>query len=62
MSGVERANALVGDTSSRPAAHAGRPQSDSYEDDGYVIARDPDIEVVKRALMTVIETVQVQYA
>lgn len=36
-------------------------RSDSYEGDGYVIVRDPDIEVVKRAMTTTIETVQVQY-
>lgn len=39
----------------------GAPRSDSYEGDGYVIVRDPDTEVVKRAMQTVIETIQVQY-
>jgi hypothetical protein len=41
---------------------AGAPKSDSYEGDGYVIVRHPDTEVVKKAMNTVIETVQVQYA
>ena len=36
-------------------------RSDSYEGDGYVVVRDPDLEVVKRAMSTVIETIQVQY-
>src|SRR5215470_4388350 len=40
----------------------GVPKSDSYEGDGYVIVRHPDTEAVKKALATVIETVQVQYA
>lgn len=37
-------------------------KSDSYEGDGYVVLRDPDTEVVKAALKTVIETVRVHYA
>jgi formate-dependent phosphoribosylglycinamide formyltransferase (GAR transformylase) len=63
VAGAARASELVG-------AHVvearlpvpGAPKSDSYEGDGYVIVRHPDTEVVKRALTTIIETVQVQYA
>ena len=40
----------------------GTPKSDSYEGDGYVIVRDPDTEVVKKAMNIVIETIQVEYA
>jgi biotin carboxylase len=39
----------------------GDPRSDSYEGDGYVVVRDPDTEVVKAAMVTVIETVGVHY-
>lgn len=40
----------------------GAPKRDSYEGDGYAIVRHPDTEVVKRALKTIIETIQVRYA
>jgi formate-dependent phosphoribosylglycinamide formyltransferase (GAR transformylase) len=40
----------------------GAPKSDSYEGDGYVVVRDPDTEVVKRALKTVVDTIRVHYA
>jgi biotin carboxylase len=60
--GVERANELIG----RHVVEArlptvGAPKSDSYEGDGHVIVRDPDTEVVKAAMKTAIETIQVQY-
>ena len=60
--GVERANERVGPVvveSKLPAR--GTPKSDSYEGDGYVIVRDPDTEVVKRALTAIIETIQIEY-
>jgi biotin carboxylase len=59
--GVDRANELVGRVvveSKLPAP--GSPRSDSYEGDGYVIVRDPDTEIVKAAMKTIIETIQVQ--
>ncbi|HUJ58958.1 MAG TPA: ATP-grasp domain-containing protein [Kofleriaceae bacterium] len=59
--GVDRANELVGRhvmEAKLPAPGAAR--SDSYEGDGYVIVRDPDTEVVKAAMKTIIETIQVQ--
>jgi biotin carboxylase len=62
VTGVERANELVGRhvvESRLPAP--GTPRSDSYEGDGHVIVRDPDTEVVKAAMKTVIETIQIQY-
>ena len=40
----------------------GARKSDSYEGDGYVIVRHPDTEVVKQAMNTIIETIQVEYA
>jgi biotin carboxylase len=40
----------------------GAPKSDSYEGDGFVIVRHPDTEVVKKSMVTIIETIQVQYA
>ena len=40
----------------------GTPRSDSYEGDGYVLVRDPDTEVVKAAMTTVIETIRIEYA
>lgn len=41
---------------------AGAPKSSSYEGDGYAIVRHPDTEVVKRAMLRIIETVRVRYA
>jgi biotin carboxylase len=61
--GLDRANEQVGRIvveSKLPAR--GTPKSDSYEGDGYVIVRDPDTEVVKRAMTTIIEAIQVEYA
>jgi formate-dependent phosphoribosylglycinamide formyltransferase (GAR transformylase) len=61
--GVEKANAMVGEiVVEAKLPQPGAPKSDSYEGDGYVIIRHPDTEVVKKALLQVIETVQVQYA
>jgi biotin carboxylase len=62
VSGVEEANQRVGHLvvdSRLPLSGAMR--SDSYEGDGYVIVRDPDVEVVKAAMTTVIETIQIEY-
>ncbi|HUS28411.1 MAG TPA: ATP-grasp domain-containing protein [Kofleriaceae bacterium] len=62
VAGVEEANHRVGRLvvdSRLPST--GTPRSDSYEGDGYVIVRDPDVEVVKAAMTTVIETIQIEY-
>jgi len=37
-------------------------KSDSYEGDGYIVVRDPNTEVVKRMLKTIVDTVRVYYA
>lgn len=60
--GVDRANQQVGHlvVESRLPTR-GTPRSDSYEGDGYVIVRDPDTEVVKQAMTTIIETIQISY-
>jgi biotin carboxylase len=61
--GIERANELVGrHVVESKIPSRGTPKSDSYEGDGYVIVRDPDTEVVKMAMNTIIETIQVEYA
>ena len=39
----------------------GAMRSDSYEGDGYIVVRDPDTEVVKKALKFIIETIRVSY-
>lgn len=63
VTGVDRAQEVVG----RLVVEArlptvGAPRSDSYEGDGYVIVRDPDTAVVRAAMKTIIETIQVHYA
>ena len=61
--GVDRANALVGHLAVESRLPTiGAPRSDSYEGDGYVVVRDPDVEQVKRAVTTIIETIQIEYA
>jgi len=63
VNGALRAAEVLGDiVVEAKLPTAGAPKSDSYEGDGYVIVRHPDTEVVKKAMNTVIETVQVQYA
>jgi formate-dependent phosphoribosylglycinamide formyltransferase (GAR transformylase) len=62
VSGVAAVNERVGGLvvdSRLPAL--GTPRSDSYEGDGYVIVRHPDVEVVKSAMKTVIETIKIEY-
>ena len=63
VAGVDEAQAKMGKLvvdAKLPAR--GSFRSDSYEGDGHVIVRDPDVEVVKAALKTVIETIQIEYA
>ncbi len=40
----------------------GDPKSDSYEGDGYIVVRDPNTEVVKDLLKTIIKTIKIYYA
>lgn len=62
VTGVEQASERVGHlvVESR-LPQRGAPRSDSYEGDGYVVVRDPDVEVVKKAMTTIIETIGVEY-
>lgn len=61
--GVDQANALVGHMAVESRLpKVGAPRADSYEGDGYVVVRDPDVEQVKRAMTTIIETIQIEYA
>jgi biotin carboxylase len=62
VSGAEEASAKIGRhvvDSRLPSP--GTMRSDSYEGDGYVIVRDPDVEVVKAAMTTAIETIRIEY-
>ena len=62
VTGVERAQELVGPhVVEARLPQPGSPRSDSYEGDGHVIVRHPDVEVVKAAMTTVIETIQIEY-
>ena len=62
VTGVAQANQTVGHlvVESR-LPRPGTPRSDSYEGEGYIILRHPDTAVVKEALKTVIETIQIHY-
>ncbi len=62
VSGAEQASAKIGHlvVDSR-LPKLGTMRSDSYEGDGYVIVRDPDIDVVKAAMATAIETIRIEY-
>ncbi|HVV87357.1 MAG TPA: ATP-grasp domain-containing protein [Kofleriaceae bacterium] len=63
VSGVDEAQARVGKlVVDARLPSRGAPRSDSYEGDGHVIVRDPDTDVVKAALKTIIETIQIDYA
>ena len=63
VSGVRKTHEAIGHLIvEAELPRAGAPKSDGYEGDGYVIVRDASTEVVKRALSTIIETIQVHYA
>jgi formate-dependent phosphoribosylglycinamide formyltransferase (GAR transformylase) len=63
LSGVAEANAAVGRfVEEAELPKLGAPKSDSYEGDGYAIARSESTDVVRRALRNIIETVKVHYA
>jgi biotin carboxylase len=62
VTGVDRANELVGRLAVESRLpRPGTPRADTYEGDGHVIVRDPDTEVVKAAMKTIIETIQIEY-
>ncbi len=61
--GIQEANEAVGKYVVRSRLpRAGQPKSDSYEGDGFVILRDPNTEVVQKAVATIIQTIRVEYA
>ena len=63
VTGVEEAQKKVGHLVMKSKLPSrGDPRSDSYEGDGYVIVRDPDTDVVKAAVKTIIETIGIHYA
>lgn len=63
VSGVEETQRRVGRwVVESHLPKVGAPKSDSYEGDGYIVVRDPDTEVVKKAMTTIIETIKVDYA
>jgi len=62
VAGVDAANAKIGHlVVDSKLPQRGTFRSDSYEGDGYVVVRDPDTEIVKAAMQTVIETIRVEY-
>ena len=62
VTGVERAHQLVGHLVAEARLPSpGAARSDSYEGDGYVVVRDPDTDLVKSAMKTVIETIRIEY-
>lgn len=62
VTGVDQAQEKVGrHVVEARLPQTGAPRSDSYEGDGYVIVRDPDTNVVRAAMKTIIETIQVHY-
>lgn len=63
VTGVAAAHAAVGHlVVEARLPRPGTPKSDSYEGDGYVIVRHPDVEVVKTAIKAVIDNIRVEYA
>ncbi len=63
LSGIDAANKRVGHlvVESR-LPRIGMPRADTYEGDGHVIVRHPDVEVVKAAMQVIIEAVRIEYA
>src|SRR5438067_10361381 len=63
VKGVHEAHQAVGSlVVEAKLPQVGASKHDGYEGDGYVIVRHESTEVVKQALKTIIETIQVQYA
>jgi biotin carboxylase len=63
LSGLDAANQRVGHlvVESR-LPKIGTPRADTYEGDGHVIVRHPDVEVVKAAMQVIIESIRIEYA
>jgi len=63
VAGVEAANARVGQwVVESKLPKLGTPRADTYEGDGHVIVRHPDIEVVKTAMQAIVESIRIEYA
>lgn len=63
VDGLDRAQQLVGQHIIEAVLpDVGSTKSDSYEGDGYAIARHPDTNVVRHTLATLIDHVRVHYA
>jgi biotin carboxylase len=61
--GLEEAQAKFGAwVIDRKLPKVGAPKAKSYEGDGWVIVRHPSTEMVKRALLHIVQTVRVTYA
>lgn len=62
IQGVEKANAQIGHLVVEfELPQPGTPRSESYEGDGFVIVRNPDVEVVKAALKTIVSNIRIHY-
>jgi len=60
--GVDEANAQIGHlVVESKLPRPGTPRADSYEGDGHVIVRHPDVEQVKAALKTIVSTIRIHY-
>lgn len=63
VSGLHKAYEAVGSlVTEAKLPTIGASKADSYEGDGYVVVRHESTDVVQRALKTLIETIQIQYA
>lgn len=63
VAGVDAANARIGHlVVESKLPKIGAPRTDSYEGDGYVIVRHVDVEVVKAAMTTIVESIRIDYA
>jgi hypothetical protein len=63
VEGVERAIAEAGDALVElRSPKVGQPRADGYEGEGYAIVKHETTEGVKRALLAVIQAIQIRYA
>ncbi|MFU8803772.1 MAG: hypothetical protein ACNA8W_08195, partial [Bradymonadaceae bacterium] len=62
VTGVANANDQVGSlVVEARLPRIGAPKADSYEGDGYVILRHPNVDVVTKAVKAVIDNIRVEY-
>lgn len=63
VSGIDAANRRVGHlVVESKLPRIGTPRADTYEGDGHVIVRHPDVEVVKAAMQVIVESIRIEYA